>query len=188
MSRVQRSPRPYLILVPLLLVALFLNPFGKPTLQTQVKPPGQEQEGPCTECCTSLLAGKEATVDGSTMTSHSCDSGTDRTWIKLEPHESHPRGSLDTIWLLPKETTGPNDPDRMYAGTIPQVAETFKYMDTAYPAMNEHQLAIGETTTGGKRELRSREGLIDAPELYRLALERTKKEDLEVLAWDEYQG
>ena len=45
-------------------------------------------------------------------------------------------------------------------------------MDAAYPVMNEHQLAIGETTTGGKRELRSTEGLIDAPELYRLVLER----------------
>jgi len=40
--------------------------------------------------------------------------------------------------------------------------------------MNEHQLAIGETTTGGKGELRSTEGLIDAPELYRLVLERAR--------------
>jgi dipeptidase len=47
-------------------------------------------------------------------------------------------------------------------------------MDTAYPAMNEFQLAIGETTTGGKRELRSQEGLIDAPELYRLGLQRAR--------------
>jgi dipeptidase len=57
-------------------------------------------------------------------------------------------------------------------GEIPQVAETYKFMDAAYPVMNEHQLAIGETTTGGKRELRSTDGLIDAPELYRLVLER----------------
>jgi dipeptidase len=75
---------------------------------------------------------------------------------------------------MPKRTTGPDDPDRIWAGTIPQVPVTYKFMDTAYPAMNEHQLAIGETTTGGKRELRSTEGLIDAPELYRLVLQRAK--------------
>jgi dipeptidase len=40
--------------------------------------------------------------------------------------------------------------------------------------MNEYQLAIGETTTGGKRELHSQAGMIDAPELYRLILERAK--------------
>jgi dipeptidase len=111
-------------------------------------------------------------MDGSTMTSHSCDSGTDRTWIKLEPRKSHDPGSMAALWYQPKRTRGPDDPDRVPVGEIPQVAETYKFMDAAYPAMNEHQLAIGETTTGGKRELRSTDGLIDAPELYRLVLER----------------
>jgi len=134
----------------------------------------QSSDGPCTECCTSLLVGPEASVDGSTMTSHSCDSGTDRTWISLEPRKSHPQGSSATLWLQPKRTTKPHDPDRIPAGEIPQVAETFKFMDAAYPIMNEHQLAIGETTTGGKGALRSTEGLIDAPELYRLVLERAR--------------
>jgi dipeptidase len=79
---------------------------------------------------------------------------------------------MAALWLEPKRTTRPNDPDRLSVGEIPQVGETFKFMDAAYPIMNEHQLAIGETTTGGKGELRSTEGLIDAPELYRLVLER----------------
>ena len=35
-------------------------------------------------------------------------------------------------------------------------------------------LQIGETTFGGKREMVSKKGLIDCPELYRLALERAK--------------
>jgi len=74
--------------------------------------------------------------------------------------------------MEPKRTTGPNDPDRVPVGEIPQVSVTYKFLDAAYPIMNEHQLAIGETTTGGKGELRSTEGLIDAPELYRLVLER----------------
>lgn len=159
-------------LVVVLLVFLLSSTVLPPAATSS--PQLMETDGPCTECCTSLLAGTGATVDGSTMTSHSCDSGTDRTWIKLEPHKTHPAEAVDTIWLMPKRTTGPDDPDRMWAGTIPQAGETFKFMDTAYPAMNEYQLAIGETTTGGKRELRSREGLIDAPELYRLVLERAR--------------
>jgi dipeptidase len=106
------------------------------------------------------------------MTSHSCDSGTDRTWMKLEPRKEHEPESMAPLWYQPKRTTGPNDPDRVPVGEIPQLSVTYKFLDAAYPVMNEHQLAIGETTTGGKRELRSTEGLIDAPELYRLILER----------------
>jgi dipeptidase len=90
----------------------------------------------------------------------------------MEPREIHPSGSTDTLWLEPKLTLGPDDEDRIPAGEIPQVETTWKFMNAAYPIMNEHQLAIGETTTGGKRELRSRAGLIDAPELYRILLER----------------
>lgn len=151
----------------LLLLGGFTPPSPVPLAQLH-------DDAPCTECCTSLLVGRDASMDGSTMTSHSCDSGTDRTWISMEPRRSHPPGSMATLWMQPKRTTGPDDPDRIPAGEIPQVAETFKFMDTAYPVMNEFQLAIGETTTGGKRELRSTEGLIDAPELYRLVLERAR--------------
>ena len=59
-------------------------------------------------------------------------------------------------------------------GHIPQVEETFAYFHSGYSHINEHQLAIGETTFGGKRELKSDEGILDCPELYRLALERAK--------------
>jgi dipeptidase len=115
------------------------------------------------DSCTSILVGRLASADGSTMTSHSCDSGTDRTWITLEPRRTHPAGAKATIWLDPKRTTGPEDADRVPVGEIPQVAQTWKFLNAAYPIMNEHQLAIGETTTGGKRELKSNEGIIDAP-------------------------
>lgn len=129
---------------------------------------------PQIESCTSILVGKLASVDGSTMTSHSCDSNTDRTWMNIVSRQKHRKGDMASIWLEPKETRGPDDPDRVEAGKIPQVEETYKYLNAAYPIMNEHQLAIGETTTGGKRELRSEAGLIDAPELYRLILERAR--------------
>ncbi len=174
MARVLRFRRSLPALIPLLLLPFVLLPGC--TGQAWVAPDetALATDGPCTECCTSLLAGRLATVDGSTMTSHSCDSGSDRTWISLDPHRTYGSAAEDTIWFEPKLTTGPDDPERIFVGTIPQVAETYKFMNAAYPIMNEHQLAIGETTTGGKRELRSTEGLIDAPELYRLVLQRAR--------------
>jgi dipeptidase len=131
---------------------------------------------PCLEfdSCTSILVGRLASADGSTMTSHSCDSGSDRTWINIVPNRKHKPGETAKIYLEPKLTKGPDDPDRLETGEIPQVAETYAYLNAAYPIMNEHQLAIGETTIGGRRELHSEDGIIDAPELYRLCLERAK--------------
>lgn len=171
MERSSRPGRFLTTLVPLFLIAFFV---GAALAPSDLAPatPAESSDIPCTDCCTSLLVGREASVDGSTMTSHSCDSGTDRTWIAMEPRKTHEPGSMATLWLGPKRTTKPHDEDRIPAGEIPQVAETYKFLDAAYPIMNEHQLAIGETTTGGKRELKSNEGIIDAPELYRLVLER----------------
>ena len=126
------------------------------------------------ESCTSIFAGRLATVDGSTMTSHSCDSSTDRTWITIVPRAAHAAGSMEKVYFDPKRTKGPNDTERMETGEIPYPAETYAFMNAAYPIMNEWQLAIGETTIGGRMELKSDNGIIDAPELYRLILERAK--------------
>ena len=120
------------------------------------------------DSCTSILVGRLASVDGSTMTSHSCDWGTDRTWMTIVPNMKHKPGEMAKVYYEPKRTKGPNDPDRLVTGEIPQVAETYAYLNAAYPIMNEHQLAIGETTIGSRGGLTSEKGIIDAPELYRL--------------------
>jgi dipeptidase len=129
---------------------------------------------PTCEGCTSVLVGKAASVDGSTMTSHSCDSTTDRTWMNIVPNGKHKPGEMAKVYFEPKRSKGPDDTDRVETGEIPQVPETYAYLNAAYPIMNEHQLAIGETTFGGKRQLQSDDGIIDCPELYRLVLERAK--------------
>ena len=136
--------------------------------ETRIGPP------PDFDSCTSILVGRLASADGSTMTSHSCDSGSDRTWMTIVPNRKHKPGETAKVYHEPKLTKGPDDPDRLETGEIPQVPETYAYLNAAYPIMNEHQLAIGETTIGGRRELRSDAGLIDAPELYRLCLERAR--------------
>jgi dipeptidase len=151
------------------IVFLFLLAGGAPRA-------GREDALICPTCegCTSVLAGKAATVDGSTITSHSCDSTTDRTWMNIVPNQQHKPGEMAKVYFDPKRTKGPDDTDRVETGEIPQVAETYAYLNAAYPIMNEHQLAIGETTFGGKRQLQSDNGIIDCPELYRLVLERAK--------------
>ncbi len=150
------------------LFLLTLSASAAARLADAVRPKLLEPDG-----CTSILVGRLASADGSTMTSHSCDSGTDRTWMRMVPRRTHAAGSLVKIYYEPKRSKRPDDPERLEAGEIPQVAETFGYLDTAYPIMNDRQLAIGETTIGGRFELVSQKGLLDAPELYRLALERT---------------
>jgi dipeptidase len=137
-------------------------------------PPAPRPTQPEFESCTSVLVGRLASADGSTMTSHSCDSGSDRTWMTIVPGAKHKPGTTAKVYYEPKRTKGPTDTERLETGEIPQVAETYAYLNAAYPIMNEHQLAIGETTIGSRRELVSEAGIIDAPELYRLVLERAK--------------
>jgi len=152
-------------------VGLFVLPGTAARMQVQ---DGENLVCPTCESCTSVLVGKTASVDGSTMTSHSCDSTTDRTWMNMVPNRKHKPGEMAKVYYEPKLSKGPDDPDRVETGEIPQVAETYAYLNAAYPIMNEHQLAIGETTFGGKRDLVSDKGIIDCPELYRLVLERAK--------------
>ncbi len=127
-----------------------------------------------TDNCTSVLVGKLASADGSTITSHTCDSRTDRTWVNLVPNKKHKKGVMAKVYKRSKRTTGPNQAGREVSVEIPQLRETYAYLNAAYPIMNEHQLAIGESTFGGNRIMRSEAGKIDCPELYRLALERAK--------------
>jgi len=54
---------------------------------------------------------------------------------------------------------------RKPTGQISQVPETFGYSVGVYAIMNEHQLAIGESTFGGRPELVSQKGLINCDTL-----------------------
>lgn len=122
--------------------------------------------------CTSIMVGKKASTDGSVITSHSCD-GNYRTWLTIEPHKYYDEGAMRKIKWGKLHTETPWDTRRVNEkGEIPQVAETYAYYNVAYPAMNEKQLAMGETTIGGKRELRNDDGLFLIENLQAIALER----------------
>lgn len=134
--------------------------------------------------CTTITVGKKASADGSVMTSHTCDSREDRTWITIVPHERHKKGKQCPVYAGMRFIRRPADlSSAEIAGWIPQVKETYGYINTAYPCMNEHQLAIGESTFGGREELRNKKAMLSCDELCRLALERaaTAREAIRVI-------
>jgi dipeptidase len=131
----------------------------------------QDLEGP-ESGCTSIQVGRLATTDGSVITAHSCD-GNYRTWLNIVPHAKHKKGSKNKIYYgkMHNETSW-DLRGLVLRGEIPQVEETYAFLNVAYPCMNEHQLAIGETTIGGRRELYNSEGVFTIEEIERLMLER----------------
>ncbi|MCK9451453.1 MAG: C69 family dipeptidase [Bacteroidales bacterium] len=124
------------------------------------------------ESCTSIMAGKAATVDGSVITAHTCD-GNYRTWLRMEKAAEHPDTAVYKVYKGTLHTETPWDMRNVeLAGEIPQVAKTFAYLNTAYPSMNEKQLAMGETTFVGPDTLVNKNGMFLIEELQRIALQR----------------
>ena len=132
----------------------------------------QEDVAPERMSCTSIMVGRAASTDGSVMTSHTCDSWY-RTWMNIIPAKDHKKGEKTSIFKGRMHTQTPEDSTNVKCtGEIPQVAHTYRYLDTAYPCINEKQLAMGETTIEGRDTLRNRKGMFMIEELQRVALER----------------
>lgn len=125
------------------------------------------------ESCTSIMVGKKASTDGSVMTAHTCDSNY-RTWLSMEKRKSYKASDTQPIYWGALHTEEPHDIRGLKEkGRIPaKEGETFSFLNVAYPCLNEKQLAIGETTTVGKRFLKDTSGLFLIEELERIALER----------------
>ena len=111
--------------------------------------------------CTNFLAGKNATVDGSTLISYAADSYSLYGVLYRYPAAVHAPGTMRPVY---EWDTG------KYLGEIPEAPETYSVIGN----MNEHQLAIGETTWGGRPELVDTTGLIDYGSLIYIALQRCK--------------
>ena len=96
--------------------------------------------------CTNFLVGKDASQDGSTMISYAADSYSLYGFLHFVPAADHAEGAVREVkdWDTGKPLC-----------TIPQVPHTYNVVGN----MNEHQLAIGETTWGGRPELECGEGI-----------------------------
>ena len=124
------------------------------------------------ESCTSIMVGKKASADGSVITSHTCD-GNYRTWMDIIPGTTHNNDTTVAIYTGRMHTEYYNDQNRMEnKGSIPEAHATYRYLNTAYPCLNEKQLGIGETTISGRKELENPKGMFVIEELEKIALQR----------------
>ncbi|MBU2652263.1 MAG: C69 family dipeptidase [Bacteroidetes bacterium] len=122
--------------------------------------------------CTNFLITKGASTDGSTMISYAADSHVLYGELYHWPAATWPEGTMLDVY---EWDTGE------YLGQIPQVAQTYNVVGN----MNEHQVAIGETTYGGRSELGKQTGAImDYGSLMFIALQRSKsaREAIKVIA------
>ncbi len=145
------------------------------------------------DSCTSILVGKDASTDGSTMTTHTCDCGTcDWTWRHV-PAADHKPGSTRKIYHVSQYKTWPPAEGlkwdlykKDFAGLeIPEVAHTYAYHHGMFGYMNEKQVAIGESTIGCQRKLPNPtpSAKLDLTMLTLLAMERaaTAREAIQVI-------
>lgn len=117
--------------------------------------------GQHTNACTNFLVTKGASKDSSVMISYAADSHLLYGELYYRPAKDYPEGSMMKIY---EWDTG------KYLGEIPQVRHTYSVIGN----VNEHQVAIGETTYGGRSELRDTTGIIDYGGLMYIALQRSK--------------
>ncbi len=122
------------------------------------------------QTCTNVLVSGGASADGSVMISYLADAG----------------GFMDPLYFYPGGEYGPEDSLDIICwhyddllGRIPQVSKTYRVIGN----MNEHQVAIGETTFTGREELHGGNGFIDYGAMMYIALQRSKtaREAIEVM-------
>lgn len=111
--------------------------------------------------CTSLIATPGATTDGSAMITYAADSHTLYGELYSTPAANHAPGEMRKVYDW--------DSGR-YLGEIPQPPHTYSTVGN----MNEHGLAISESTWGGREELYDSTGVIDYGSLIYITLERAK--------------
>lgn len=122
--------------------------------------------------CTSIVVGKDASVDGSVMTTHTCDGWYDAR-IQVVPGETFEPGTMTSINKNICNVTRPNK-ELIKVGEIPQVEKTYTYYHVGYPFMNENQVMIGETTISGYRDYRNGDAWMVIEQLQVLGLQRAK--------------
>jgi dipeptidase len=111
--------------------------------------------------CTNFLVTPGASVNGSSMITYAADAHVLYGELYFTPSADHAPGT----WLDVYEW----DTDE-YLGKIRQVRHTYSVVGN----MNEHQVAIGETTYGGRPELRDTTGIVDYGSLMYITLQRAK--------------
>ena len=151
--------------------------------------------------CTIFGIGKDATTDGSTIVTHTCDSTGDDTRMWIIPRmEGGPDVKRDIVIDGHKYGDWSNYPQvkdyggGYVVGEMPQPDNTHQYLHSNYSIINERGVAMGESTfwidsqTEYGKKIRSllyddNDGLIDCYHAQHIALERanTAREAVEII-------
>ncbi len=157
--------------------------------------------------CTTVLVGKGATTDGSTIATHNDDSSSAdfRLWIipSMEGGEGKTRDIVIDSHNYGDYGKYPEVKDYgngMLAAEMPQPQNTYKYFHSRYSFINEKGVAMGESTFGINKTFertagdgygqkvsdliyKNNDGLIDCWNAQDIALERasTAKEAIEIM-------
>ncbi len=111
--------------------------------------------------CTNFIITKGASTDGSCMITYNADSHQLYGELYYKPAKDYPEEAMMDVY---EWDTG------KHLGKIKQARHTYSVVGN----INEHQLAIGETTYGGREELVDTNGTIDYGSLIYISLQRCK--------------
>jgi dipeptidase len=157
----------------------------------RVSPPGDDRD--LGRSCTSIVVGRAASIDGSTMTTHTCDCGVcDWTWRHV-PAADHRPGETRKIYHVSQYKTWPPAEGlkwdlylKDFTGTgIPEIPHTYAYHHGMFGYMNEKQVGVGESTIGTQRKMinSTPSAVLDLTMLTILGMERaaTAREFIKVI-------
>ena len=114
-----------------------------------------------TNACTNFLVTPGASVNGTAMITYAADAHVLYGELYFKPAADYPPGAMLDVYEW--------DTNK-FLGRIPQLSHTYSTVGN----MNEHQVAIGETTYGGRRELRDSTGIVDYGSLMYITLQRAR--------------
>ena len=145
-----------------------------------ISPAAADDEG-----CTVIAVGRKASADGSLILSHT-DAGPDSR-IFVVPAAQHKPGARAAVHWGIQDPSRPLRDDGEVLGYIPQAARTYAYIHSAYPHMNEHQLAIAESTINQRAELAALHGsarqimTVEQAEIFALQRCKTAREAVRLI-------
>ncbi|EQC35135.1 hypothetical protein SDRG_07368 [Saprolegnia diclina VS20] len=146
--------------------------------------------------CTTIVVGREASTTGSSMVTHAADCSSCDFRIGKVPPRTHTAGAQraiapfrlaypryvgddrgDVFRLANVDTSTFNWTATKPLGQIPQAPTTLGYISGVYGVINERQVAIGESTCGGRlvslpKSMPGGNALFDVAELTNVAMER----------------
>lgn len=114
------------------------------------------------DACTNMIVGKNASVDGSVLVSYNNDAYGFCGYLRHYPAATYAKGTMLDVYNIGSSGN--------FLGRIPQVEQTYNVVGN----LNENQVFIGETTFGGRKELRDSTGIIDYGSLMYIALQRSR--------------